>query len=72
MTGKCAAQRLADLGVTRSLSRPQVSDDNPFLEANFKTPTPGLPGRFADIDAAIGFCRTLFRQYNEEHCHGVS
>ena len=36
MTSKCTAQLLADLGVTRSLSRPQVSDDNPFSEAQFK------------------------------------
>ena len=36
-TSKCTAQLLADLGVTRSLSRPQVSDDNPFSEAQFKT-----------------------------------
>ena len=35
MTSKCTAQLLADLGVTRSLSRPQVSDDNPFSEAQF-------------------------------------
>ena len=33
MTSQCTAQLLADLGVTRSLSRPQVSDDNPFSEA---------------------------------------
>ena len=37
MTSKFTAQLLADLGVTRSLSRPQVSDDNPFSEAQFKT-----------------------------------
>ena len=36
MTSQCTAQLLADLGVTRSLSRPQVSDDNPFSEAQFK------------------------------------
>ena len=49
MTSKCTAQLLADLGVTRSLSRPQVSDDNPFSEAQFKTLKyhPGFPGRFA-------------------------
>ena len=47
MTSKCTAQLLADLGVTRSLSRPQVSDDNPFSEAQFKTLKyhPGFPGR---------------------------
>ena len=46
MTAKCTAQLLADLGVTRSLSRPQVSDDNPFSEAQFKTLKyhPGFPG----------------------------
>ncbi len=54
MTSKCTAQLLADLGVTRSLSRPRVSDDNPFSEAQFKTLKyhPGFPGRFADIAAA--------------------
>ena len=72
MTGKCTAQLLADLGVTRSLGRPRVSDDNPFSEANFKTLKyhPGFPGRFADIHAATGFCRTFFRWYNDEHRHG--
>ena len=51
MTSKCTAQLLADLGVTRSLSRPQVSDDNPFSEAQFKTLKyhPGFPGRFPDL-----------------------
>ena len=72
MTSKCAAQLLADLGVTRSLSRPQVSDDNPFSEAQFKTLKyhPGFPGRFHDITAAIAFCRTFFPWYNTEHRHG--
>ena len=55
MTSKCTAQLLADLGVTRSLSRPRVSDDNPFSDAQFKTLNyhPGFPGRFHDITAAI-------------------
>ena len=72
MTSKCTAQLLADLGVTRSLSRPQVSDDNPFSEAQFKTLKyhPGFPGRFHDIAAAIAFCRTFFPWYNTEHRHG--
>ena len=62
MTSKCTAHLLADLGVTRSLSRPQVSDDNPFSEAQFKTLKyhPGFPGRFEDITAAIAFCRSFF------------
>ena len=72
MTSKCTAQLLADLGVTRSLSRPQVSDDNPFSEAQFKTLKyhPGFPGRFDDIHAAIAFCRSFFPWYNTEHRHG--
>ena len=59
------------LGVTRSLSRPQVSDDNPFSEAQFKTLKyhPGFPGRFEDITAAIAFCRSFFPWYNTEHRH---
>ena len=72
MTSKCTAQLLADLGVTRSLSRPQVSDDNPFSEAQFKTLKyhPGFPGRFADLTAATAFCRSFFPWYNTEHRHG--
>ena len=71
MTSKCTAQLLAELGVTRSLSRPQVSDDNPFSEAQFKTLKyhPGFPGRFADIGAAITHCRSFFPWYNTEHRH---
>ena len=71
MTSKCTAQLLADLGVTRSLSRPHVSDDNPFSEAQFKTLKyhPGFPGRFDDIAATSAFCRSFFRWYNTEHRH---
>ena len=66
------AQLLADLGVTRSLSRPQVSDDNPFSEAQFKTLKyhPSFPGRFGDQGQAKTFCRSFFRWYNAEHRHG--
>lgn len=72
MTSKCTAQLLADLGVTRSLSRPQVSDDNPFSEAQFKTLKyhPGFPNRFPDLNAATTFCRSFFPWYNTEHRHG--
>ena len=60
MTSRCTAQLLAGLGVTRSLSRPQVSDDNPFSEAQFKTLKyhPGFPGRFEDVAVATTFCRS--------------
>jgi putative transposase len=72
MTSQCTAQLLADLGVTRSLSRPQVSDDNPFSEAHFKTLKyhPSFPGRFEDQDRAKTFCRSFFPWYNTEHRHG--
>ena len=72
MTAKCTAQLLADLGVTRSLSRPQVSDDNPFSESQFKTLKyhPGFPGRFDDIAHAQRHCRSFFPWYNGEHRHG--
>jgi putative transposase len=72
MTSKCTAQPLADLGVTRSMSRPQVFDDNPFSEGQFKTLKyhPGVPGRFRDLEAAIAFCRSFFPSYSTEHRHG--
>jgi len=72
MTSQCTAQLLADLGVTRSLSRPQVSDDNPFSEAQFKTLKyhPSFPGSFDGPDEAKTFCRSFFPWYNREHRHG--
>ena len=72
MTAKCTAQLLADLGVTQSLSRPRISNDNPYSEAHFKTVKyhPGFPGRFADIEEAKDFCRRFFPWYNLEHRHG--
>ena len=72
MTSKCTAQLLADLGVTRSLGRPQVCDDNPFSEAQFKTLKyqPGFPGRFTSIDHAASHSRSFFPWYNTEHRHG--
>jgi putative transposase len=71
MTAKCTAQLLADLGVTQSLSRPRVSDDNPFSEAQFKTLKyhPGFPSRFGGQEAATGYCRSFFPWYNHEHRH---
>jgi len=68
---RCTAQMLADLGIARSLSRPQVSDDNPFSEAQFKALKyhPSLPGRFQAIDVATNYCRSFFPWYNLEHRH---
>ena len=73
MTSQCTAQLLADLGVTRSLSRPQVSDDKPvFPRLSSKTLKyhPSFPGRFGDQGQAKTFCRSFFRWYNAEHRHG--
>ncbi len=72
MTAKCTAQLLADLGVTQSLARPRVSNDNPYSEAHFKTLKyhPGFPGRFGSIADAKDFCREFFQWYNTQHRHG--
>ncbi len=71
MTSKPVAFLLADLGVTKTHSRPHSSDDNPFSEAQFKTLKyrPDFPQRFGSIEDARGFCRVFFRWYNQEHHH---
>ncbi len=71
MTSKPVAFLLADLGITQSHSRPHVSDDNPFSEAQFKTLKyrPDFPGRFVSIEAARGHCQAFFAWYNDEHRH---
>ncbi len=71
MTAKCTAQLLSDLGVTRSLSRPHISDDNPFSEAQFKTLKygPTFPERFGGYEHARSHCREFLPWYNGEHRH---
>ncbi len=71
MTSKTVAQLLADLEVTRSLSRPRVSNDNPFSESQFKTVKyhPSYPGKFSGNDEALEWGRTFFPWYNTEHKH---
>jgi putative transposase len=71
MTSKPVAFLLADLGVTQSHSRPHVSDDNPYSEAQFKTLKyrPDFPGRFTCIEAARLHCQRFFTWYNDEHRH---
>ena len=71
MTSKPVAFLLADLGVTQSHSRPHVSDDNPYSEAQFKTLKyrPDFPGRFSCIEAARVHCQRFFGWYNDEHRH---
>jgi putative transposase len=71
MLSKPVALLLADLGVTKSHSRPHTSNDNPFSEAQFKTLKyrPGFPERFTSIEEARGFCQEFFPWYNAEHRH---
>ena len=71
MRSKPVAFFLADPGVTKTHSRPYVSDDNPFSESQFKTMKyrPDFPERFGSIQDARVFCRVFFRWYNEEHHH---
>jgi putative transposase len=71
MTSKPVAQLLVDLGVARSHSRPHVSNDNPYSEANFKTLKycPAFPGRFGSIEDARAFCAVFFDYYNHVHRH---
>jgi len=71
MTSKPVAQLLVDLGVTRTHSRPHVSNDNPYSESQFKTLKycPAFPGRFGSIEHARQFCAEFFQHYNHEHRH---
>ena len=68
---KPVAFLLADLGITKTHSRPYTSSDNPYSESNFKTLTyrPEFPARFNDIDHARGHCRLFVDWYNHEHRH---
>ena len=71
MTSKPVALLLADLGVTKTHSRPHVSDDNPYSEAQFKTMKyrPNFPDRFGQLEDARGFCADFFDWYNFDHHH---
>ena len=62
MTSKPVAFLLADLGVTKTHSRPHVSNDNPYSEAQFKTLKycPAFPDRFGSIHDARVFCEAFF------------
>jgi putative transposase len=71
MASKTVALLLADLGVTKSHSRPHCSNDNPYSEAQFKTLKyrPEFPARFGSIEDGRAFCRRFFQWYNHEHRH---
>lgn len=71
MKSGLVAQLLAELGVTKTHSRPYVSNDNPFSESQFKTMKyrPEFPARFTSFDHAHAFSQAFFQWYNREHHH---
>ena len=71
MTSNPVAELLVFLGIGRSHSRPHVSNDNPFSEAQFKTLKycPAFPERFGSIADARAFCDSFFAYYNHDHRH---
>ena len=71
MRAKPVALLLSDLGVTKSHSRPYVSDDNPFSESQFRTLKyrPEFPDRFGCIQDSRAFCQQFFPWYNEQQRH---
>lgn len=71
MIAKGVAHLLADLGVTKSLSRPHVSNDNPFSESQFRTfkYRPDFPDRFGSFEDGHAHCSRFFRWYNDDHRH---
>ncbi len=71
MTSKSVAFLMADLGVTKTHSRPHVSNDNPYSEAQFKTLKyqPDYPGHFGCLSDARTWAQTFFNWYNYEHHH---
>ena len=73
MTSKAVALLYADLGICQSHSRPHVSNDNPYSEAQFKTCKyrPDFPDRFGSLPDARGYCGPLFHWYNHEHYHSA-
>ena len=71
MTSKPVAFLLADLGITKTHSRPHVSDDNPYSESQFRTMKyrPQFPQRFGSIQDSRAFGQQFFSWYNQEHRH---
>lgn len=71
MTSKPVTALLADLDIIKSHSRPKVSNDNPYSEAQFKTLKycPVFPEKFYSLDEAETFCHHFFNHYNFRHYH---
>src|SRR5674476_959626 len=72
MRSKAVAALLIDLDVAKTHSRPHVSDDNPYSEAQFKTLKyrPDFPQHFGSIEDPRAHCQRFFQWYNHEHRHG--
>lgn len=73
MKSKLLAMLLADLGVTKTHSRPRVSNDNPYSESQFKTMKyrPDFPDFFGSKEDARAWARPFFDWYNNEHYHSA-
>lgn len=71
MIAKAMAQLLDDLGVNKTHSRPQVSNDNPYSEAQFKTLKyrPDFPDRFGSLADVRVWAQDFFHWYNHQHYH---
>jgi len=71
MIAQPVAHLLADLGVTKSHSRPHVSNDNPYSESQFRTfkYRPDFPDRFGSFEDARAHCGRFFTWYNDDHRH---
>jgi len=71
MIAQPVAHLLADLGVTKSHSRPHVSNDNPYSESQFRTfkYRPDFPDMFGSFEDARAHCGRFFTWYNDHHCH---
>lgn len=71
MRSKTVAQLMADLGITKTHSRPYVSNDNPYSEAQFKTLKyhHSFPGQFGSLEDARSFLKVFFLWYNNQHRH---
>lgn len=73
MQSKPVALLLSDLGVTKTHSRPHVSNDNPYSESHFRTLKyrPDFPARFGSIEHGRQFCEGFFGWYNHDHHHSA-
>ena len=73
MIAKSVALLLADLGVTKTHSRPHVSNDNPYSERQFKTlkSHPEFPDRFGSLQDVRSFLLDFFPWYNTMHHHSA-